>query len=595
MPIKNIGVVAATLGLIAAVPAMAQTYTLAQTLGQAGISGFGMDNTHFLGAISTAVDPGRCHLFIADSGNQRIQIYDTATLAYVGTIGSPPSTGGDNQHLAGPEGVEFDAANDHILVADTENGRVQIFDAQTFAYVATIGGFMNNPDNNHFSTPVSVKVNPRGGQIYVADIDDHRVQIFDSRSFAYIGTLGVSGVAGQDALHLNFPDDAEYNPASNQIMVADSGNKRVMFYDATTFQPVSQLGVTGASGDDNDHFSEPVSVVFDPLNNLILVSDATNGRIQLFTAGAHKYFGTVQNPPNGTGANFLFGRIFNLSIDPVHRLMIVGDFDNNRVVIFNDTASPLVSSVLPGTRSVQLGTAPTVFANIVNAGSTALAGCQIGLAAAAPAGLTLDYQITDPRTNALSGAIDTPAAIPAAPAGGVSSQTFVLTFNSPTAFAQLNQPLEFTCDGIGPAPVTFGVNTVDLLFSASPVPDVIALSATGLNDGIVHVPLGNAGAFAVATDNIGSAATLAATADTGGATLPLTATICQTGVGGICLAPPAASVPVTFATGAEPTFSIFVSASEPIALAAGASRIFVRFLDSSGVSHGATSVAVQTD
>ena len=55
----------------------------------------------------------------------------------------------------------------------------------------------------------------------------------------------------------------------------------------------------------------------------------------------------------------------------------------------------------------------------------------------------------------------------------------------------------FDCANTLAAPVTAGVNTVDLAFSATPVADVIALAATASNDGTVHIANGS-GAFAVA-------------------------------------------------------------------------------------------------
>ena len=45
--------------------------------------------------------------------------------------------------------------------------------------------------------------------------------------------------------------------------------------------------------------------------------------------------------------------------------------------------------------------------------------------------------------------------------------------------------------------------------------------------------------------------------------------------------------------GSTPTFAVFASAAEPIALDPANSRVFLRFLDESGVVRGATSVAVQ--
>jgi hypothetical protein len=259
-------------------------------------------------------------------------------------------------------------------------------------------------------------------------------------------------------------------------------------------------------------------------------------------------------------------------------------------------ASPLVSSVLPGGRSVEVNTVATIFASMINTGSTALSGCQIGLPASAPAGLTMTYQTTNPATNAPTGTPNTPVTI----AGNDGLQTFLLAFSSTVPVQAPGLALNFVCTGVEPATTVAGVNTVDLLFSASAIPDVIALSATASNNGIVTVPFstGGAGAFAVASENIGIDGMITATADTGSATLPLAITVCETvPATGQCMAAPAPSVTLDFMQGPPfaPTFSIFITATAAVPFNPAASRIFLRFTDASGVSHGSTSVAVETN
>jgi hypothetical protein len=260
-------------------------------------------------------------------------------------------------------------------------------------------------------------------------------------------------------------------------------------------------------------------------------------------------------------------------------------------IIAVGTAPPnvLAAAVLPGGRSVQIGSDATVFATMLNSNTVAMTDCQVTLPPSAPADLQLTYQTTDPATNALIGTPNTPATI--SPGG---AQTFLLDFQSASAVTVSALPLFFDCDDTNPAASIAGVNTVDLLFSATPIADIIALAATASNDGTVHVANG-VGAFAVATVDVGAAGDLTISADTGEADLPASIALCQTTATGQCLSPPAASVPVSFASEATPTFSVFVSSSAAIPFAPGASRVFVRFTDGDGVSHGSTSVAVTTD
>jgi YVTN family beta-propeller protein len=577
------GLILAAGSLFGARPAQADTYRYAATLGVTGVDG--SDNAHFFNPAPGAVDTSRGRLYIADRGNDRVQVYDTATLAYLATIGV---TDGvvvvDNSHFNQPSDVAFDAANNHILVADYGNSRIQVFDAETYAYLATIGASgQPGADNTHLSQPASVKINPKAGQIYVADTGNRRVQIFNAQTLSY----GASLTMGSGGQLLYEPSDAEYNPALNQIMVTDVHYGVIQLYDATYFSPLFQL--TGGS---YGNFETPVSVGFDPVSNLVLVADSGTQTVQANSAATYRDFSTLGTYGTAGVDNGAFSAPRGVVADPVHGQVFVGDANNMRVQVYKSIPSPLVASLLPGARSVELGATPTVFANMLNLGQTALSGCYIAVPTESP--LALSFQTTDPATNALTGFPNAVVSLPAAPPGGYTAQTFVLTFSTQAAFEAVGQPLEFSCAGVAPASVVPGVNTADLIFSPTPVADVIVLAATIQNDGIVHVPLGGTGAFAVASTNIGTTASLTATLDTGAATLPLTAKICQTGAGGQCQAPPAGSLPLSFAAGTTPTFSIFVTAADAIPLAPATSRLFLRFVDSFGLSHGATSVAVET-
>src|SRR4029078_13349307 len=105
-----------------------------------------------------------------------------------------------------------------------------------------------------------------------------------------------------------------------------------------------------------------------------------------------------------------------------------------------------------------------------------------------------------------------------------------------------------------------GLNTLLMSASTTPVPDIVALGATVSNDGIVNVPsVGGSGAFAVATVNVGVAAAITASVDTGGTTLPGEVNLCQTNPGtGQCTSAIGPTVTTTITANATPTFAILV-------------------------------------
>jgi hypothetical protein len=249
----------------------------------------------------------------------------------------------------------------------------------------------------------------------------------------------------------------------------------------------------------------------------------------------------------------------------------------------------LAAASLPTSRSIQLGSTATAFATIINAGTAAATSCDITPLTVVPGAFV--YQTTDPATNALIGNPDTPVDIAAG-----ALQTFLFAFTPTVEIVPTDVELGYDCTNTEPAPVTLGLNTLLLSASSTPVPDIVALSATPTGDGIVALP-GDTGAnaFAVATVNVGSTDTITAAADTGTATLPVTLLICESiPATGECLSAPAASVTTSINAGATPTFSIFVTGTGTVPFDPANNRIVVEFKDAGGVVRGSTSVAVRT-
>lgn len=253
-------------------------------------------------------------------------------------------------------------------------------------------------------------------------------------------------------------------------------------------------------------------------------------------------------------------------------------------------AQSIAAAVLPSSRSVQVGTFATAFATIVNAGSVTATRCGISLVTAIPA--TFSFQTTNPLTNQAIGFPNIPVDIPPG-----AAQSFVLSLRPNSPIASTDVRFSFNCSNTNPAPINTGLNTLLLSASSSLLADIVALAATTTDDGIVSVPRTNGvGAFAVATVNVGANGSIIASADTGGAILPVNISLCQTNpVTGQCISVTGPSVISQMNAFATPrTFAIFVQSTGNVPFDPASNRIFVRFRDSSGVTRGSTSVAVRT-
>jgi hypothetical protein len=248
---------------------------------------------------------------------------------------------------------------------------------------------------------------------------------------------------------------------------------------------------------------------------------------------------------------------------------------------------PLVAAVLPSSRSVQVNNAATAFVTLINTGAFPAVAASIAPPAGLPANFS--FQPTDPTTNQIIGTQNVPVDIPAG-----QLQTYLIALTPTTAFVPTDVAFAFTAENtLAPAAPLTGINTLLLSSSFSASPDIVALAAA--NGGIVDIPGTNGtGAFAVATVNVGANANITATADTGGASIPVNIFICQTNPGtGVCLASPASSVMTQINNGDTPTFAIFVQGNGTVLFDPAANRVFVRF-SSGGVTRGSTSVAVRT-
>jgi sugar lactone lactonase YvrE len=503
-----------------------------------------------------AVDAGG-DVFVANTNDSKInEIPAAGGYATVNTI-----LAGTGFYL--PFGVTLDSVGD-LFIADTYNGLVEEIPAKGgYASISVLPAAANGD----FVRPTSVAVDS-AGNVFVADPAANAVyEILASGGYTKVVSLGV-------AMGNFYQPGSVALDAAGNVYVADVENNAVKeILAAGGYTVVNTLG----SG-----FKTPEGVAVDSSGNVYVADSGNNAVKEILAAGGYT---VVQTLAPSTGNFNLPGAV---AVDGSGNVY-VADTGNNVVKRILLAPSPLAASVLPGGRSVVTGTPATVFATLLNAGSTALSGCGVSLPSSAPAGLALAFQTTDPSTNALTGTVNQTAAIPA---NGL--QTFLLSFQSSAAVTASGLAPVFACQGVAPAPVTPGVDTVDLAFSTTPVADIIALAATASNDGTVHVANGS-GAFAVATINAGAAGDLTAEVDSGAVSLPATAVLCQTDATGQCQGMPAQSLPISIAAGGSPTFSVFVGTSGSIPFAPGATRIFVRFLDSGGVSHGSTSVAVTTN
>lgn len=174
--------------------------------------------------------------------------------------------------LQSPKDVAVDAAG-NLYVACGGSSTIQVLDPQG-ALLRVIGHAGSDPGG--LSEPWGVALGP-DGEVYVADTWNHRVQVFDAQG-RYLRSWGIFGSTVDSAAGalLYGPRDIVVD-AQGDVYVSDTGNKRVIKYDAQG----EVLAVIGGAGSEAGQFQEPVGLALDADGNLY-VADTWNQRIQVF-------------------------------------------------------------------------------------------------------------------------------------------------------------------------------------------------------------------------------------------------------------------------------------------------------------------------
>jgi hypothetical protein len=302
------------------------------TIGETGVSG--TDNSHFNSPTHIAID-SQDQLYVADRENHRVQVYDVSnplSPTYIATIGVTGECSGASDHLCGPHGVAVDA--NYIYIADSWNTRVQIFNRATRAYVSTIGDGSPNYD---FNTTTDVAVDATGN-IYVADPVNARVMQYNSNRI-YSRVYGTKGVPYlTDGSHFNGPHSLARTP-DNGFLIIENVGQRLIKLDSTG-TPQWTIGTPGVGGDDNQHFGWPQDVTVDTSGN-IYVADNNNMRIQIYNSNG-SYYASIGSPSSQGTGNYQFNYPHGVAVAADGKIY-VADRYNHRVQVFDSNRNYLAT------------------------------------------------------------------------------------------------------------------------------------------------------------------------------------------------------------------------------------------------------------
>jgi DNA-binding beta-propeller fold protein YncE len=204
-------------------------------------------------------------LFVSDLKLNRVLVFDPQHKMEA-------AIGGDV--LSSPGGLAIDTENRLLYVVDTGNDVVRVYDADSLKPLRVIG----TPGKKHtltepgtFSLPTNVAVDG-DGNVYVTDTFNNRVEIFDADG-EFIGQFGKAGDgAGQFERPKGIAVDGD-----GHIWVVDAAQDRVKVFD----REGRLLIYFGEHGEYPGRFMGAYGITIDK-ENRVIVSETFPGRVQIF-------------------------------------------------------------------------------------------------------------------------------------------------------------------------------------------------------------------------------------------------------------------------------------------------------------------------
>ena len=206
----------------------------------AGGNGAGNAANQLVNPVSVFTDDAK-NLYVVDAFNDRIQKFPAASTSNTNatTVAGGNGYGDKANQFNGPAAVFVDKAG-YIYVDDAANNRIQKFPPNSTSAtngVTIAGGNGFGPAANQFATPFSIWGDDNGN-IYVADINNERVQMFPPGSTSFTPGKTVAGGNGQGFAANQFSGpNAVWGDNKGNLYVCDVGNNRIQKF-AT--QPVKQ-------------------------------------------------------------------------------------------------------------------------------------------------------------------------------------------------------------------------------------------------------------------------------------------------------------------------------------------------------------------
>ena len=169
-------------------------------------------------------------ILISDSGNHRIQILNSKNFEFIQFIENNGKGSNENQFNY-PQGINLNKNNNQIFICDSGNQRIKIYENfnenEEIKFLNLINFYFNKKKEKiNFNWPNKLEFNYENDQILVSNWSNHEILIFNS-SFNFISKIKEKNKFNQYN-ELKCPNQIKFN-SQNNLIISDSEN--ISFFD----------------------------------------------------------------------------------------------------------------------------------------------------------------------------------------------------------------------------------------------------------------------------------------------------------------------------------------------------------------------------
>ena len=346
---------------------------------------------------SVIIDSTNHRLFVSDSGNYRILVFtltagnliSSKTPAYV--LGQPdfttcaPAQAGlsavTQSGMGRPSGMDFDATNNRLFVADGDNNRVLVFNTTTITNGMNASYVLGQADFTHggpgttqagMYVPFDVKYDSANKRVFVAEQYNNRVTVWNADPATIANGENASKELGQPSganafttsapatsqSGMNSPVALAYDSANTRLYVADLNNNRVLIFNVATGtiangenasneldQPSGTAFTTNTAATTQSGMLNPAALAYDSAHTRLFVGEYNNSRVTVFNTSAlangmnaANVLGEPDFVTNGGGTTqATLSGTAGIAYDSTNNQLYVADQNDNRVMLFPTT------------------------------------------------------------------------------------------------------------------------------------------------------------------------------------------------------------------------------------------------------------------